>query len=169
VRARRRLPFIAGMALSAVVIAAPAAQADEFQPRQDCSKTEVEAEENYGGLLGLDRVLTVAGQILYPSYNGDEEIRAENRSDHVLGDRVDIDIDDSFNCANFVNDSFNKKDDHRRDDHRKWIDDKDDHRNFDDRKFDHRKFDHHHDHKFDHRDHGFHHGFDHHKFHHWGR
>jgi hypothetical protein len=102
---RRRLSVIAGMALSAVIIAAPAAHADDgLKARQDCSKTIVKAEENYSGLLGLDRIL-LAGAVLL---NGNADLDDPTESE------------DSFNCSNFLHDSFNKFDDHGhhgRDDH----------------------------------------------------
>jgi hypothetical protein len=170
VRARRRLSLIAGMALSAAIIAAPAAHADNVPDiRQDCV---IDDDNNNTGAAqsALARVLdTVDGLLGTGKGKGQDRRRAD----------VDVDFDDSFNCSNFFIDSFKKKkddhrmwfddrDDHRKkDDHRKWFDDRDDHRKrFDDRDDDRKWFDDHDDHKFHHGHHGWHHG--HHKFHHWG-
>jgi hypothetical protein len=161
VRARRRLSLIAGMALSAAIIAAPAAHADDVPDiRQDCV---IDDDNNSMGAAqsALGRVLdTVDGLLGTGKGKGQDRRRAD----------VDVDFDDSFNCSNFFFDSFKKKkddhrmddhrmwfddkDDHRRDDHRKWVDDRDDHRKrFDDRD-DHRKWV---DDKDDRKHHGWHH------------
>lgn len=78
-RARRRLPVIVGMALSAVMIAAPAAHADTINPKQDCSRFEIEGP--HGSNFALAALLQVGLDLL---------------SGGILND--------SLNCSNFLND-----------------------------------------------------------------
>jgi hypothetical protein len=142
--ARRHLPVVAGMALCAAIIAAPAAHADDIHPTQNCSKTDIENEEYENGKKAQTATFALfGGRGLFDSATSSSFNANSN-----------LDIDDSFNCANFFVDNFKHKDDHRnwfddKDDHRKWFDDKDDHRKW----FDHKDFKHfgHHDHKFDHK------------------
>jgi hypothetical protein len=166
------------MALSAVIIAAPAAHAADVPTiTQDCSETDYGPGGSTLTVLGqgaLHRVLdTVDGILGNPrQINGPKpRLRAQGTGEV----EVDVDIEDSFNCSNFFIKSFNKKkDDHRKDDHRMWFDDRDDHRKKDDhrKRFDddddHKWFDDRDDHRkrFDkdvHKHHGWHHG-----FRHWG-
>jgi hypothetical protein len=166
VRARRRLPVIAGMALSAVIIAAPAAQADTVNPKQDCKRVEIEGP--HGTVFSLASLIPIGVDLL---------------SGGILND--------SLNCSNFLNDlailspqarvgssnvdSFKDESDHgdhgdhKKFDHRFYHrrDYKDfDYKDFDHKHFEHKDFDHHehhHRHKDDkdHKDHK-----DHHRRHH---
>jgi hypothetical protein len=118
VQTRRRLSLIAGMVLSTVIIAAPAAQADDsLSPRQDCSKTRVQ-KAHRGGVVGdvfeeLFEEIEDVGDVLINSRQENENIRTVE----VGGDEADITVDDSFNCSNVVDRSFRDKK-HR--DHRNY-------------------------------------------------
>jgi hypothetical protein len=118
VQTRRRLSLIAGMVLSTVIIAAPAAQADDsLSPRQDCSKTRVQ-NAHRGGVVGdifrelFDDVDEI-DDVLINSRQINENIRTTD----VGGDEADITVDDSFNCSNVIDRSFREK---RRHDHRNY-------------------------------------------------
>jgi hypothetical protein len=152
------------MALSAVVIAAPAAHADDFlSPRQDCSKTIVQ-QAHRGGIVGdvfeeLFEEIEDAGDVLIGSKQENENLRLPDR---VMGDKIDVDVRDSFNCSNFINRSFTVDEDdrhfnhHDHGDHRDHRDHGDrDHRGYGDRDHNDRDHDRDHrdrDHDRDHRD-----------------
>jgi hypothetical protein len=108
VQTRRRLPVIAGTVLSAVIIAAPAAQADDIIIlRQDCSTTIVHTADS-GGIVGRlvgfveDRVENVE-YFLIGSSQKTENVRLPGQ---IMGDKLDAGVRDSFNCSNFFDRDF---------------------------------------------------------------